>query len=247
MQTRYMDAKSAEKLMLEFENSSLLLKNAKLDENYKILRSELTAIRSRILGVNSAQNNYKFNHKKYDYDLEFGLEMYVLLMEGYSGVFTLRNFANNSFWIYLSVIVIPDIVAERWGEDNHVRSYSTPRRIWLSTLWWYIHLSWQGDKESTRDILSENSTDHIMNLVERASRGYDIDLYRSVMYYYSKITKDLKVMNDRQTFRSLLILNTTHIQTVEPQLVVGSYDGYVLYLFEKLGLKFEDDQFIRED
>lgn len=246
MQIKYLSAKSAEKLMTEFPSSQLLIDNTKLSESYKDLSVELRKIRAGILGLKAAQPNYKFDHKKYDYDLEFGLEMYSMFKEKYSEDFSLRNLSNNSFWIYLSVSVIPDIVAERWGENNQVRSYKTPRRIWLSSLWWYIHLSWQGDKESTREVLLENSTDHILNLVERAGRGYDKQLYRSIMYYYSKLSNDLKVINNRPTFRGALVLNTMHIKIVEPQLMDGGYDIYVLHLFEKLGLKYIDDKFIRE-
>lgn len=246
MQIQYLDAKSASKLMKENKTSKELLKYTRLSEDYKKLQNKFYRIRINILGEKALNEEYKFNFKKYDYDLLFGLELYCLFREDYKDVLSMRQFGNNSFWIYLSVNVIPDIVSERWGENNTVRSYEKPRRIWLSTLWWYIHLSWQGDKESTYLILKNNSTDHILNLVERSGRGYDIGLYRTLMKYYSKLNTRLKIIDGRQTFRSLLVLNTLHVKTLEPILVSGGYDGYIEYLFKKLGLIYTGNQFLRE-
>lgn len=245
MKIKYLDPKSAEKIMTENLTSQELLKVSVLDDNYKKLRNQLRAIRFKILGSKAADINYNFDYNKYEFDLRFGLEMRRLFESEYSTVFTERVLSNNSFWIYLSVSVIPDIVSERWGENNHARSYKVPRRIWLNTLWWYIHLSWQGDYKQTYEVLKNNSTDHIMQLVERAGRGYDIELYRKIMYYYSFLSPKDKVINDRATFRSVLILNTARIQVVEPKLVLDSYDGYVLSLFKTLGLEFKNNRFER--
>ena len=46
--------------------------------------------------------------------------------------------------------VLPDIVYLRWL--NSSRFYSEPRSV-AESLWWYIHLSWQGTVEETLRIL----------------------------------------------------------------------------------------------
>ena len=47
---------------------------------------------------------------------------------------TLEAAANDDFWRYLSIKVIPDVVAERWGYDNESHYWSKPARIWLRSI-----------------------------------------------------------------------------------------------------------------
>lgn len=107
----------------------------------------------------------EINNSGYKFDLQFGLKLFRLLNESYG--FTLREASDDSVWRHLSVNVVPDIVYSRWG-NNPSRFWKVPRRIWLKTLWWYIYLSWQNNMISTERILMNNSTDEIVQLVERS-------------------------------------------------------------------------------
>src|SRR5699024_11798367 len=107
-----------------------------------------------------------------------------------------------------------------------------PRRIWLKTIWWYIHLSWYKNKSETYDILKDNSTDTILQLVERPSLGYYIDLYREIMYQYYKTGN-----SDRDLFRRVLKLNTARIVSTSPELLDGGLVIYVAKLFEDAKVK----------
>ncbi|HFI0259201.1 TPA: hypothetical protein ACGOU2_002079, partial [Streptococcus suis] len=99
----------------------------------------------------------------YDFDLRFGLKVYSILSHKVG--FTNRTASNDDVWRYLSIKIIPDIVHSRWGR-NEVRTL-TSRRIWLKNLWWYIHLSWAGNSEETFNLLKNNTTDTVVQLVER--------------------------------------------------------------------------------
>ena len=85
--------------------------------------------------------------KDYYIDAHVGILLYDYLWRVPG--FNLRTAANDDFWRYLSIKVIPDVVAERWGYDNESHYWSKPARIWLRSIWWYVHLSWQGDIHTT--------------------------------------------------------------------------------------------------
>lgn len=168
----------------------------------------------------------KENKIEYKFDLLFGLKVYQLLNEEIG--FINRVASNDDVWRYLSISIIPDIVHSRWG-FNAERYYKTPRRIWLKTIWWYIHLSWVGNEEDTYKILKNNTTDTLAQLVERPSIGYHIDMYREIMIQYSEISD-----SSREIFRSVLKLNTARILTTSPELVEGGIQQYVKDLFNSV-------------
>lgn len=179
--------------------------------------------------------------RTYKYDLAFGLELYDLLTNNEKFKISLRTATNIEFWSYLSVLIIPDIVSERYDFSNKERFYLTSNRVWLSTLWWYIHLSWQGDKESTREILKGNSTDTIMNLVDRVGqKGYNVDLYRTIMKEYLLISHIKQSSSDRDYFRSIMITNNFLTQTIEPGLYQEGTQSYVENIFSICGFEKTD-------
>ena len=92
-------------------------------------------------------------------------------------------------------------------------------------LWWYIYLSWQGSEKDTITVLKDNSTDEILQLVDRCGRGgYRVDLYRALMLQNSKL--DPIDRRRRQLFRKMMVLNTARVQVIEPELTVGGNIGY---------------------
>ena len=161
----------------------------------------------------------------YAFDLHIGLILYRILNEKYN--FTERLAAQDEIWRYLSLEVFPDLVYERFGVNDQ-RFYRGTRRIWLKSIWWYIHLSWQGTEEATFDTLKDNSADEILQLLDRSgSGGYRIELTREIMRQY-KLYMDSKVP---QLFRRVLKLNTARLNMIEPSLVEGGIQSYVTDLY----------------
>jgi len=198
-----------------------------LTDDYNKIRNEILAIYEEVK-----------DKKDYELDLYFGVKLYSYfnMIKG----FNMRLASNDDFWRYLSLKVIPDIVAQRWGVDNASHYYERGTRIWLKSIWWYIHLSWQSDEESTIEILKNNTTDEILNLVERAGRhGYYLNVYRNIMYFFAKIPQERRYIategkSDR-LFRRIMKLNTARCIVIEPPLYLGGEREYVKDLFNDLG------------
>ena len=108
-------------------------------------------------------------------------------------------------------------------------------------MWWYVHLSWQGDESTTLEVLKNNTTDEILNLVERAGyNGYYLKVYRNIMYFYSKVPVERKYIktdtnNSVRFFRKIMILHTARSTVMEPSLCIGGEREYVRNIFRDLG------------
>jgi hypothetical protein len=118
------------------------------------------------------------------------------------------------------------------------RFYSHTRRIWLKTLWWYIHLGWQSSSEQTYDVLANNGTNVISHFIERPGRGYREKLFRSMLYAYS-LLPDQKDW----VFRAAAKLNLAKCISLEPALTEGGEEAYSARLFEEIidGEEIQDD------
>jgi len=185
------------------------------------LRQDLIKARDEIFEKHNLDNANKLD---YSFDLLFGLEVYQIFNEDIA--FTNRVATNDDVWRYLSICVIPDIVHSRFSL-NADHYYKITKRIWLKTIWWYIHLSWRGNKKDTYEILKDNSTDTILQLVERPGIGYYKEMYRELMFQYTNYED-----KSRDLFRRALKLNTARLLTISPELVEGGIQGYVYNLFE---------------
>lgn len=177
------------------------------------------------------------NGQKYKLDYSFGLFLYLQLKKF---GFTERDAANDDIWRFLSMSVVPDLVAKRWGKLAEIRYYKQSLRIWLRTIWWYVHLSWQGNTEDTIRVLSRNSTDQILQLVDRSgAKGYFVDVYRVIMkkFYQAKCISPQVGDND---FRRIMVLHTAFSKTVEPEFYDGGVEGYVNMLFERIGVSYDE-------
>lgn len=191
------------------------------------LREKLIEAHTQTLQFLERNQDKVKSRRDYFYDLKFGLELYCILNEDYN--FTERKASNNEIWIYLSVRVVPDLVYNRWGGLKEYRFYKQSRRIWLRTLWWYIHLSWTGNKEDTYNLLKNFTTDEVVQLVERSGpKGYRIGLTREIMKQFSKVYKQ----SDRNLFRKIMKLNTARLKVIEPYLTKGGLTQYVKELIE---------------
>lgn len=208
--------------------------NGLIQKKIPLLTDDYNKIRNEILAIYEEVKD----KKDYELDLYFGVKLYSYfnMIKG----FNMRLASNDDFWRYLSLKVIPDIVAQRWGVDNASHYYERGTRIWLKSIWWYIHLSWQSDEESTIEILKNNTTDEILNLVERAGRhGYYLNVYRNIMYFFAKIPQERRYIategkSDR-LFRRIMKLNTARCIVIEPPLYLGGEREYVKDLFNDLG------------
>lgn len=177
----------------------------------------------------------------YQIDLNFGIALYKYLEN--AGGFTMRIASDDAFWRYVALMIIPDIVSERWGKENESHFWTRSTRIYPRQVWWYIYLAWQGDSdlETTKNALSGNgfTTDEIMNLVERCGRkGAYIDVYRKIVSKYSQISNDERKRHQdgrKSLFRKIMVLNTARYVVVDPYLY--GVDNYVDDLFEDLKVR----------
>ena len=199
-----------------------------LDENYLKIRKFL------LEKYNYYKNQYS---QKYELDLNLALDIYEYLNKQKDFNFIYESSVD--FWMYLAVCVIPDIVADRHGLYSDEYFYKKNVRIYPYVLYWYIHLSWQGDRDSTYEILKNNTTDEILQLVERPTKiGINLDLNRYIMKRYNEIDKKERniIINDKKIskFRILLIKNTSKLVIFRPEFYTGGYEKYVDMLFEDL-------------
>lgn len=173
----------------------------------------------------------------YPVDVEVGLLLYEYLA---SAGFTEAEACNDGVWRYLTIKVFPDItyfrypdpekeVKEKGGRINHKRFFLHPRRIWLKTLWWYVHLSWQGSGEATRRAIEGNGANIIGHFIERPGKGYRLNLYRTLMKDYSLRSDKTDVL-----FRRLAKLSLAECRNMEPALLPGGEQEYCRLLFSKI-------------
>lgn len=215
-----------------------------LNEDYKALRNEVVDYYIRVYQKVS-EDKTAYHKREYMTDLYFAIGLYDILKK-YS--FNVRMASNDQVWIYLSIKVFPDIVHKRYPggkvktqsgiEYRHVneeRFWKTKRRIYLKVLWWYIYLSMQknvsGEEDlgATFNILKDNSTDEIVQIVERSGPfGYRVDLYRHLMKYYAEHRNQY----GNKEFRKVMVLNTARTQLVEPALMECGINMYIKELFE---------------
>lgn len=217
-----------------------------ISQDYEVLRKSL-------------QRHYKalmdkeWNDSRHGYliDIHFGLFLYNRLNE--IDWMNLRVAADDEFWAYLSVKVVPDIVLNRYSsliENNESRSrledrfFKAPARIWLKTLWWFIHIAWQGDSKTTIELLKKQvfTSDEMVCITERPGKnGMFISLYREILKYYSNIDK--KVLESYKKFlskgnsdtlmRAATRLHTAKAVIMDPCLYEGGIEGYVDDLFKE--------------
>lgn len=161
------------------------------------------------------------------YDIEVGNTLYrILAAEGMD----LRTAADDGFWRFLSLKLLPDLVKSRWEKGTAVRFWKGRSRIWLRATWWTVHLTWQGTEEATKSILKTVTTDTVVQLVERPGRaGFRIELTRS-LFMERKLRKP-----SQDQFRAVMKLNTAKVLVVEPSCCEGGYEGYAKALFNEAG------------
>lgn len=188
---------------------------ADLTPEYRHLREELLRT-LRPFGMDGGQGIA-------EYDVAVGLALYRVL--GAAG-FTVRNAADDGVWRHLSLNVFPDLVAGRWPHMPEKRFWRSRSRIWLRVVWWLTHLAWQGSETQTRSVLSDVTTDTIVQLIERPGRaGFRIELARALFH-----ERGIREFSQNE-FRALMKLNTARVLLLEPYLVEGGVSGYAKELY----------------
>ncbi len=220
------------------------------DDSFKAIREAV---------VSEFKNTLNNNGNKISYaiDLTVGIKLYEQLNP--QNGFDIIAANDDDIWRYISVQVMPDLTFIRYPnqpeyvetirEDipgisyaggvkkpekdsiriNKKRFYSHTRRIWVKTLWWYIHLGWQGDPEQTYFVLQNNGTNIISHFIERPGRGYRESLFRCMLYAYSCLPEQKD-----STFRAAAKLNLAKCVSVEPALTEGGEKEYSEKLFEEV-------------
>lgn len=214
-----------------------------VSDTHKRIREDLQKFYSDNIAGNDELDDYKK-------DVTFAIYLYRYFKNMESCGFSLRVAEDDVFWRYLSLKVVPDLVSHRWENEDPEKNNGLPDhffrksvRIWLKSLWWYVHLSWNQTDEGTYNMLNSDnfSTDTILNLVERSGRlGTYVDVYRSIMYRYSTISKDTLSNYSKERgitlFRVVMKLNTAKLVSLNPELCLGGVKGYVKTLFAEAGV-----------
>jgi len=210
-----------------------LAKKIECPEEYASLREDLCSLFTQTLAeIGISPELISTKNYAYQVDYVFGMKLYTLLNNKYG--MSLRSASSAGVWSFLSILVVPDIIDLRYGINHPDRYWKKAKRLWLRVLWWYIHLSWQGDEDSTAAVLKDNSTDEILQLVDRCGRGgYRVELYRELMRQHADM--DAVERRKKQIFRRVMVLNTARVQVIEPGLVSGGEKQYVtdlIYYFK---------------
>lgn len=212
-----------------------------VSEDYVQVRTELENLFSEIKQYNDYQLDYRFGTALKDY---FDKKDW----------FNLRVASDLGFWRYLSVVVIPYIVAQRWEDCSEDHFWKKPSRIWLRSIWWFAYLGWANDSLSdTQKLLSQPvfNTDVILNTVERTGRkGTHINTYKCILQTYGSLSPSVVSTYNKNTpkpsdtlFRSIMRLNTAKILVMEPQLCEGGVQGYVNSLFSEINIQVTNAYF----
>lgn len=160
------------------------------------------------------------------YDIRAGFALYKILNERGFGV---RQAADDGIWRHLSIIVLPDYVHSRWDKSQEARFWRHRSRIWLRALWWFVHLSWQGDEATTRASVDGMSTDDVVQIVERPGRrGFRVELYRAMVQ-----AAGARPPGQRK-IRQLMKLNTATVVMIEPSAFRGGVSRYVQALYQQV-------------
>ena len=239
MEIKRLNRGEAEKAMSEWIKCCPQLPS--VDAEYSVIRNDLSALFQSVI-VEAEKKGLKI--RDYFTDVQFGIRLYTYLNAQHW--FSIRLAADDAFWRYLSLKVIPDAVGARWGKDNESHFWSTPGRVWLKQIWWYVYLSWKNDEATTRRSLecADCSTDTILNFVERTGKkGTCVDAYRWIIFFYSSIPSNtLSGYNKSRKadlFRVVMKLNTARMMVSEPALCNGGCEGYAKKLFIDAGIDID--------
>lgn len=208
-----------------------------LNQDYANIRAELLKL------YNEAKcKTVDGNRKEYVTDVLFGMGLYDFFDN--QQWFNLRTASNDGFWRYVATAVIPDLVAERWGENNDNYFWKQPNRLWPKSIWWYVFLAWNNSIDDTKSVLLSNNlnSDTIQGVVERTGRkGTYVEVYREILFRYSQLDNNVILKFKKQMsqgsdslFRAIMRLNTARCLVIDPCLTENGVKGYVDFMINEL-------------
>ena len=207
-----------------------------LNSDYSTIRTELTEL------FRNAKENVSEDRTEYMTDVLFGLKLYEYLDK--KPWFNLRLAANDGFWRHIAVAVIPNVVAERWGEGKENYLWKQSNSLWPKTAWWFIHLSWHNSLDETKAVLTQKhfNSDTIQGIVERTGKkGTYVEVYREIIYQYSQLDyttvlkfKKQMTQGSDSLFRAVMRLNTARSLVTDPCLTQDGLSGYVKSMIKEL-------------
>lgn len=198
----------------------------------KDLAPEYREMRSVIVDAwKAARMSAQVRKDVYRIDLIVGLALYDFLdKNGFNQVFA----ETDDWWRFVSLKLCPDLTYIRYPKArdekeriNKKRFYDHPRRIWLKTLWWYVHLSWQGSMVSTCSVLEKLGTDAIGQMIERPGRGYRVDVFHVIAAKYASES----TWCDADSFKKVMARHSIYAASLEPVLCPNGITGYADRLF----------------
>lgn len=205
-----------------------------IPENYfQDLDTTALGFRKALLGFWSEAKKEKGEYQK---DLSFALNIYEYFKEEVEPV-TLED---SEFWFYICCVVVPDIVYERRGLAKEYFFFK-PGRVYLQALWQYVHMTYQGDKEATKEALKHFNTDYIVQFSERTGRaGYYLEVYRQIAKYLAILPVDIlnKSINGANLCRRVMIQNTAYSESFD-LVFEKETNQYVKMLFKACGVEVE--------
>ena len=86
-------------------------------------------------------------------------------------------------------------------------------------------MAWQGSAESTYEVLEKFGSGCISQLLERAGKGYRLDITRVLLKKIAERAPESKNLQD--DFMALMMLYYAKMFVVEPTLVSGGIDSFV--------------------
>ena len=196
----------------------------KLDENCIQLRNDFIDIyeKSKDLYNEYFSDNQYNERRDYLLDICFGVLIFNYVEEG--STLSRINILNDVFIYYLQLYIIPEIIYERWGL-NEDRFFKRNNRLYLKTLYSYIHHTYQGSTEETLKLLSSRSfnTDAIVQIVERRND------YRIIRLLVKKIatSESLKNYKISEIIRKIMMLENAKRRVVVPMFYKGGYESYI--------------------
>lgn len=195
--------------------------------NFSVEAPEYVELRNKIF---TEYSKYKAAGG-YEIDLRVGLALYEELLKDELKLNS-TDANDDDIWRYLSVKVFLDVTYLRMPKKDrfgvyfsHDRVYRHTKRIWIKQLWWWIHLGWQGDVESTYEVLKNYGSGCISQVLERAGKGYRVDVIRKLLKETAE--RRLYSKNLQNDFMALMSLYYAKTFVVEPTLVDGGIDAFL--------------------
>lgn len=203
----------------------------------KIEASPNAPLREKILAI---KDSIPETDSQYEFDLPFALKFYELMNS--ESEFNETIASNYDFWRGLCLDVVPDIVFNRHHGFQPDYFYKKDNRIYLSTMWWYIQLSYQGDIEATFEVLQPLTTDYIMQLVDRASKnGVYLATTRLIMKDLALVPTKIRTeqKNGQNLFRRIMMQDVARRENYN-LLFEDENQTYVDELFEACGVNLNE-------